>query len=57
MQKLKANNISAHMSGSGSTIYFLDNLSTNYKKVLDDSEFECVYLKKHLVKSADNDCL
>lgn len=57
IQKLKANNISAHMSGSGSTIYFLDNLSTNYKKVLDDSKIECVYLQKHLVKCTVNDCL
>lgn len=53
---LKEKGINGHMSGSGSTIYFLDNLETNYKEVLNSSKIEYAYFKKHFVKNTVNDC-
>ena len=57
---LNNNMIKAHMSGSGSTIYFIDNLVTNYNELLQDllkaHKIEYVYLGKHLINCLVNDC-
>jgi 4-diphosphocytidyl-2-C-methyl-D-erythritol kinase len=48
---LEENKIKSHMSGSGSTLFMLDNLNTNYKDVLVNNNVEYVYLGKHLLKT------
>ena len=57
---LEKNNIKGHMSGSGSTIYIINNLFSNYndilKAILRENKIEYAYLKEHLIKSAVNDC-
>ena len=57
IKTLSRNNITGHMSGSGSTIYFFDNLNTNYKHLIESNEIEYAYLGKHLIKNDVNDCL
>ena len=57
IKTLSRNNITGHMSGSGSTIYFLDNLDTNYKQLIEMNKIEYAYLGKHSIKNNVYDCL
>ena len=57
---LTENHIITHMSGSGSTLFIIDDDNKNYQEilmnVLNNNKIEYVYLENHTIKSDVKDC-
>ena len=60
VEVLKKENIDIHMSGSGSSLFVLNDLMIKCDKCLEKhlvkNDIEYVYLKKHKIKNTVNDC-